>query len=619
MATTTFPEDPQPLTAKHKPDLHVLDRQAAHPPLHPHPRAGEQMMGAEMLMQVFVDEGVDTVFGYSGGAILPAYDALYRHNETRHERERLRLLVAANEQGAGFMAAGYARASGKVGVLMVTSGPGATNCVTPVRDSMADSVPMVMISGQVARSSIGTDAFQEAPVHGIMAACAKHVFLVEREEELEATIRSAFAIAREGRPGPVVIDLPKDVQNHLGTFHGHGMLDLKGYQRRLKGLEAALLSKESIDAFFDMMESARRPVLYVGGGAIISDAAPELKAFAHKFSIPVVTTLMGIGSFDTTDPLALGMLGMHGTAYANYAVDDCDLLIAVGARFDDRVAGNVADFAGGARIAHIDLDAAEIGKVKRVHWSHAGDAKAALAALTASDRELNSEFNEWAQYVQRLKREHALRYNEHADIIQPQHAIATLNNMTKGQALICTGVGQHQMFSALYFDFHQPRSFLTSGCMGTMGFGLPAAIGAKLACPDKLVIDVDGDGSMRMNIGELETATTYNIPIKILLLNNRADGMVWQWQDIYYGRRFSGTDKAHRTKNFIKEAQANGFEFARRVTDHVELKPALEAWLAVDGPAFLEVMVDREAFVYPMIGPGQSYSQMQTGPYISAR
>ena len=584
-----------------------------------HKRAGERMSGADVMIQVLQDEGVDVLFGYSGGVILPAYDALYRRNTELDEDDGIRLVVAANEQGAGFMAAGYARATGKVGACMVTSGPGATNCVTPIRDSAADSVPLVVITGQVPRASIGTDAFQEAPVYNIMSACAKHVFMIEDEEELEATMRTAFAIARSGRPGPVVLDVPKDVQTCECAFRGEGLLELKGYGRRLKELEAAHLSAKEARAFYTLLRQAKRPLVYAGGGIVIGNAAPELRAFVSRFNLPVVTTLTGIGSVDTTHPLSLHMLGMHGTAYANYAVDDCDLLIAVGARFDDRVAGNVEQFAPHAKIAHIDIDAAEIGKVKAVDWSHVGDAKRTLKELLAAGKGVKTDFSRWVNDVKKYKKKHRLRYDEKNDVIQPAHVVDVLNQLTRGEAIVCTGVGQHQMFSAQYFDFHEPRTFITSGCMGTMGFGLPASIGAKLACPDRVVIDLDGDGSMRMNAGELETAATYNVPVKIVVLNNQADGMVWQWQHLYYGRRFSGTDKKPRTKDFVKAAEANGFQFARRVTDKAQLRRTLKALLAYDGPAFVEVMTDREAFVYPMVGPGLGYKDMITGPFIASR
>jgi acetolactate synthase-1/2/3 large subunit len=345
-----------------------------------HPLAGSDMMCADMIVQVLADEGVDTIFGYSGGAILPTYDAIFRYNEAHAERE-MRLIVPATEQGAGFMAAGYARSSGRVGVFVVTSGPGATNSVTPIRDCQADSTPVVLITGQVPRPAMGTDAFQEAPVFNIMAACAKHVFLLTDESKVEATIRTAFDIARNGRPGPVVVDIPRDVQLAREVFRGGGLLDLHGYKRRIDALEHAVLSRADAEAFFKLLAASERPLIYAGGGVINADAAADLRAFAKRFGIPVVTTLMGIGAIDTTSDLSLHMLGMHGMAYANYAVEDCDFLIAIGARFDDRVAGKVKEFAPNAKIAHLDVDASEIGKVKHVDWAHVSDCGPGLRQL----------------------------------------------------------------------------------------------------------------------------------------------------------------------------------------------------------------------------------------------
>ena len=586
---------------------------------HESPAAGKSMTGAAMIVQVIADEGVDTVFGYNGGAILPAYDAIFNYNVACTEKERLNLVVGANEQGAGFMASGYARATGKVGAFMVTSGPGATNCTTPVRDCMADSVPVVLICGQVARHAIGSDAFQEAPVFNIMSACAKHVFLVSQEHELEATIRTAFAIARSGRPGPVVVDVPKDVQNYTGVYQGEGCLEFKGYDRRIKDLESARLTPGDIKGFYYLLEQAQRPLIYAGGGVVKAEAAPELRAFVKRFRIPVVTTLMGISSVDTTDELSLHMLGMHGTAYANYAVEECDFLFTVGARFDDRVAGKVEEFAPHARIAHIDIDAAEIGKVKTPDWAFVGDLKTALKDLLDAGARFKPDYSDWIRHVTTLKKAHHLDYDRESEAIQPQQAIEMLNRLTRGDAIICTGVGQHQMWAAQYFDFHQPRSFITSGSMGTMGFGLPNAIGAKFGCPDKTVIDIDGDGSLRMNIGELETLTNYNCPVKVVLFNNHADGMVFQWQRLYYGSRFSGTNKTTHRRDFVKTAQANGFDFARRVTEKKKLKKALSDLVKFDGPALLEVVVDQEAMVYPMVGPGMGYKDMITGPHITPR
>lgn len=587
-----------------------------------HPLAGKRMTGAEMMIQVLAQEGVDTVFGYTGGAILPTYDAIFRYNAAHqsNSNEQIQLIVPANEQGAGFMAAGYARASGKVGVFIVTSGPGATNSVTPIRDCMADSVPVVLICGQVARAAIGTDAFQEAPVFNLMNSCAKHVFLVEDPEELEITVRTAFEIARSGRPGPVVIDVPKDVQNWEGEFKGEGICHFRGYEQRMKELSQARMSEQDRAEFFELLKKSERPLICAGGGVICGDAAEQLREFAHAFQIPVVTTLMGIGAYDTTEDLCLHMLGMHGMAYANYAVMDCDFLIVVGARFDDRVAGKVQEFAPKARfLAHIDIDAAEIGKVKSVTWSHIGSAREALSDLLQGKKSFKKSFSKWLKHVEHLKKQHVRNYDRKSDMIQPPEVLECLNEITRGEGIVCTGVGQHQMWAAQYLDFKQPRSLLTSGSMGTMGFGLPAAIGAQTAFPDRLVIDIDGDGSMRMNLGELETATTYNLPIKILLLNNEGDGMVRQWQKLYFGRRFSGSDKSLRQKNFVKTAEADGFGYAVRLSDRSQMKETLKKFIEYSGPAFLEVMVDPEACVYPMIGPGMGYKEMITGDFIVGR
>jgi acetolactate synthase-1/2/3 large subunit len=585
----------------------------------PHPLAGTTMNGADMIVQVLADEGVDTIFGYSGGAILPTYDAVFRYNESHPASEEIRLIVPATEQGAGFMAAGYARSSGRVGVGLVTSGPGATNAVTPIRDCQADSVPVVLICGQVPRAAMGTDAFQEAPVFNIMSACAKHVFLVTDEHKMEATMRTAFDIARSGRPGPVVVDIPRDVQLSQGVFGGAGILAHRGYQDRLAELNRSTIGTAEAEAFFEMLARASRPLIYVGGGVINGNASYELRAFAQRFGIPVVTTLMGIGAIDTTHELALHMLGMHGTAYANYAVEDCDFLFAVGSRFDDRVAGKVKEFAPRAKIAHLDIDASEIGKVKAVDWAHVADAKRALWQLVEAGAEFKKDFSAWRRYVVELKRRHPLNYNREAAAIQAEGVLETLNQITRGNAIVTTGVGQHQMWAAQYLDFVHPRTWLTSGSMGTMGFGLPAAIGAQLANPGKLVIDVDGDGSIRMNLGELETLTTYDIPVKVLLLNNLGDGMVRQWQDLFYANRYSGSDKTLHKKDFVKAVEADGFRFAHRVSAVADVRPRLEEFVNFDGPAFLEVMIDQRAHVYPMVGPGMGYKDMITGKYIPSR
>jgi acetolactate synthase I/II/III large subunit len=585
-----------------------------------HPLAGATMTGADILVQVLADEGVDTIFGYSGGAILPIYDAVFRFNQEHHSA--MPLVVPANEQGAAFMAAGYARAGGRVGVAMVTSGPGATNTVTPVRDCMADSVPVVIICGQVPTSAIGTDAFQEAPVPSIMGAVAKHVFLITDPLKLEATVRTAFEIARTGRPGPVVLDVPKDVQNWKGVFHGSGRLAVTGYRQRMNRLQAGKLPEAACADFFAALRVADRPLIYAGGGVINGSAAHALREFSQQFQIPVVTTLMGIGAVDTTDRLSMRMLGMHGTAFANYAVDDCDCLLAFGARFDDRVAGNVAKFAGRAKfIAHIDIDASEIDKVKRVNWSHVGLMPEALLALIDYGKRtgFSRDWSPWHRHCADLRVKHAMNYDRDSDFIQPYYVIEEINRLTQGEAIITTGVGQHQMWAAQYFDFRSPRLWLTSGSMGTMGFGLPAAVGAQFAQPDRLVLDIDGDASIRMNFGELETVTTYDLPLKIVVLNNFGDGMVRQWQKLFHKGRMSASDKSLHTKDFVKAAVADGFKYAVRLDRKADVPRVVAEFIRFKGPAFLEVIIDRDAGVYPMVGPGQGYSEMITGDHIASR
>jgi acetolactate synthase I/II/III large subunit len=589
-----------------------------------HPLAGRAMSGAEIIVQVLADEGVTAIFGYSGGAILPTYDAVFTFNEAQRRAggREVPLIVPANEQGAGFMAAGYARASGRVGVCLVTSGPGATNTVTPVRDCMADSVPIVVICGQVPSAAIGTDAFQEAPVAALMGPVAKHVFLVTDPTRLEATVRTAFEIARTGRPGPVVVDIPKDVQNWSGTFQGSGVLPIPGYRRRTAALSASTLGAEQLAAFVDLLSESHRPLIYAGGGVINGEAAAALTRFAEELSLPVVTTLMGIGSIPTTHPLALRMLGMHGVASANYAVEDCDFLFAVGARFDDRVAGNPQKFARAARtIAHLDVDRAEINKVKPARWSHVGLLPEALRQLSTAVRSAarQRDYRPWHAHLAALRKRYGMNYQRSGELVQPQYLIEEINRHTRGEAIITTGVGQHQMWAAQMFDFGGPRRWLTSGSMGTMGFGLPAAIGAQVASPGRLVIDIDGDASIRMNIGELETATTYDLPVKVVVLNNFGDGMVKQWQKLFFKGRLSGSDKSLHKKDFIKAAQADGFRYARRLERKQDVPAVIAEFLAFAGPAFLEVIIDPDAGVYPMVGPGQGYEAMITGDFIPAR
>ena len=590
-----------------------------------HPLAGKKMMGADIIVQVLADENVDTIFGYSGGAILPTYDAVFRFNDAHKKvdgTQPMPLIVPANEQGAGFMASGYARASGDVGVVMVTSGPGATNTVTPIRDCMADSVPIVVICGQVPTTAIGTDAFQEAPVSAIMGAVSKHIFLVTDATLLESTIRSAFELARTGRPGPVVIDVPKDIQNWEGLFKGSGTLPLTGYRNRLNAVMNNNLEEKTCKKFFTLLKDSKRPLIYAGGGVINANASDEMKAFASAYGIPIVTTLMALGASDTTKPLSLHMLGMHGTASANYAVDDCDFLINIGARFDDRVAGDPKGFAPNAKkIAHFDVDISEIGKVKQVDWHHVGQLKNDLINLLAYGKKIShrKSLDQWHTHIAELKEVYKLNYDRKSNLIQPYAVIEEINSLTGGNAIISTGVGQHQMWAAQYFDYKEPRLWLTSGSMGTMGFGLPAAIGAQFAQPNRMVIDIDGDASIRMNIGELETATTYKLPVKVLVLNNFGDGMVRQWQKLYYKGRMSASDKSLHRKDFTKTAEADGFEFSKKLDKKTNLKKIIKEFIDFKGPAFLEVIIDPDAGVYPMVGPGQTYDKMITGEWIANR
>ncbi|MBT8098857.1 MAG: acetolactate synthase, large subunit, biosynthetic type, partial [Gammaproteobacteria bacterium] len=424
------------------------------------------------------------------------------------------------------------------------------------------------------------------------------------------------------RPGPVVVDIPKDVQNWEGAFTGKGELPMPGYQRRLDSVTGSHLSDESCRRFYEMLARSERPLIYAGGGVINANATKAMRHFANAFGIPVTTTLMALGASDTTHPLALHMLGMHGIASANYAVEDCDFLIAVGARFDDRVAGDPSRFAPSARhIAHFDVDIAEVGKVKRVDWHHVGILDRDIEALLGYGRRVGfkKSFDRWHDEIAHLKKTYCLNYDRDSELIQPYAVIEEINKHTLGEAIITTGVGQHQMWAAQYFDFREPRLWLTSGSMGTMGFGLPAAIGAQFAAPNRTVIDIDGDASIRMNIGELETATTYKLPFKVVVLNNYGDGMVRQWQKLYYNSRMSGSDKSLHRKDFVRAAEADGFGFAMRLDNKADIANVVREFMEFDGPAFLEVIIDPDAGVYPMVGPGLSYDKMITGDYIRSR
>jgi acetolactate synthase I/II/III large subunit len=420
-----------------------------------------------------------------------------------------------------------------------------------------------------------------------------------------------------------VVDIPKDVQNWQGVFAGKGMAKSIGvYQKRMQQLTSRRIPEAQLESFFSLLTKSRRPLIYAGGGVVLAGACQELRELAEIFGIPVVTTLMGIGAVDTRAPLSMRMLGMHGSAFANYAVEDCDFLITLGARFDDRVAGSPAKFAPRARcIAQFDIDPAEINKVKPVAWHHVGDLKDSLRTLVAEARKIQNkpDLAAWHAELAALKHDHPMNFDRSSPLVQPYYVIEEINRITKGEAIVSTGVGQHQMWAAQYFDFREPRQWLTSGSMGTMGFGLPAALGAQVANPDQLVIDIDGDASIRMNMGELETATTYNLPVKICVLNNIGDGMVRQWQKLFFGGRMASTDKSLHTKDFVKAAQADGFRYAVRLANNADVPRVVAEWLAFNGPAFLEVMIDPDAGVYPMVPPGQGYDGMITGDFIKAR
>lgn len=558
-----------------------------------------KLKGADILMHCLQKEGVEVVFGYPGGAVLPIYDALY-DSPIRH-------ILVRHEQGAAHAADGYARASGKVGVCIATSGPGATNLVTGIATAYMDSIPMVCLTGQVASSLIGKDAFQEADITGITLPITKHNYQLERTEDLARVIKEAFYIARTNRPGPVVVDLPKDLMAKVIDFvDDDEPVNIRGY-RVMKGVNAGQIISAA-----EMINQAQKPVIYAGGGVIAANGADELKELAEKARIPVTTTLMGMGAFPGTNYLSLGMLGMHGTRYANYAIGECDVLIAVGVRFDDRVTGKLETFAPNAKVIHIDIDAAEIGKNKGVDIPIVGDVKEALQALLPRI-EAREELGEWHEMIARWKDEAPLRYGSPSEgRIMPQHIIEKLFDITKGEAIITTEVGQNQMWACQWYLYKHPRSFISSGGLGTMGYGFPAAIGAKLACPDKKVIDIAGDGSIQMNIQELGTAVQYKIPIVICILNNQYLGMVRQWQELFHEGRYSYTDMSHQP-DFVKLAEAYG-AVGMRIdrTEDVE-KALLEALEVTDRPVIIDFQVEREAGVYPMVPPGESLLNMLGG------
>ena len=546
--------------------------------------------GAQILVESLLAEGVDTIFGYPGGQAIPIYDALYdcdiRHILTRHE------------QGAAHAADGYARASGKPGVCLATSGPGATNLVTGIANAYMDSIPLVAITGQVATSMLGRDSFQEADITGITLPITKHNYQVKDVKDLAQTIREAFYIATTGRPGPVLIDMPRDVSAGETEYKDPGPVHLPGYKVKSEP------NPEQVARAVRAIEEAERPVIYAGGGVISANAHVELHKLAEMLLAPVVTTLMGLGGFPGDHPLSAGMPGMHGSKYANYAISECDLLIGVGVRFDDRVTGKIEAFAPNATVVHLEIDPAEIGKNVRVDIPVQGDVRVALRELT---KRLQPRLtSKWRDKIQMWKKEYPIEFVENGRI-KPQEVIREIYNATGGNARITTEVGQHQMWAAQYFTYTKPRTFISSGGLGTMGFGLPAAIGVQLACPGETVIDIAGDGSIQMNIQELATAVSHKLPIKIAILNNGFLGMVRQWQELFYNRRYSYTELDN--PDFVKIAEAYG-AVGIRVTKKSEVRSALDEALRVDKPVVLDFVIEREENVYPMVPPGEAINKM---------
>jgi acetolactate synthase-1/2/3 large subunit len=549
-----------------------------------------KLTGAQILIECLEREGVDVIFGYPGGQVIPIFDALYD--------ARIRNILVRHEQGAAHAADGYARSTGKTGVCLATSGPGATNLVTGIATAYMDSVPMVAITGQVPTFLLGCDSFQEADITGITIPITKHNYLVKDLKELPRVIKEAFHIASTGRPGPVLVDLPKDLTVQTAKFEYPETVNLPGYKPNYIGNARQI--KDAAEA----IHKAARPLLYVGGGAVISGAHQELRRLAESLQIPVTTTLMGMTAFPSGHPLSLGMLGMHGTAYANFAACETDLIIAVGARFDDRVTGNLETFAPRATVIHIDIDPAEIGKNVAVDIPIVGDVKNVLEMLF---ERLTPRTNpEWLGQIDEWKRTYPLKYDQEG--LKPQRVIEELSRLTQGQAIICTEVGQHQMWTAQYYRFSEPRSLVTSGGLGTMGFGFPASIGAQIAHPDRLVVNIAGDGSFQMNIQELGTAVAHNIPVKVIILNNFYLGMVRQWQEFFFDSRYSGT-VLDSNPDFVKVAEAYGAK-GFRIATLEELPVILKRALETPGPVVVDCRVEREENVLPMVPANSSIHQM---------
>ena len=543
-----------------------------------------QLTGAEIVIECLKEQGVDTVFGYPGGAILDVYDALYKHSgEIRH-------ILTSHEQGASHAADGYARATGKVGVCMATSGPGATNLVTGIATAYMDSVPVVAITANVGKSLLGRDSFQEVDIAGITMPVTKHNFIVKEVEMLAPVLRRAFHIARSGRPGPVLVDITKNVTGAKTEY------ERKEPEAVVRQTET--IREEDLEKAAEMIQAAKRPFIFVGGGAVISGAAREIEELAHKIQAPVCDSLMGKGAFPGEDPLYTGMLGMHGTKASNFGVSHCDLLIAIGARFSDRVTGDTSRFATRAQILQIEIDPAESNKNVIVDHSIIGDVKSVLQEL--NPRVDEKEHPAWLAEVEALKNRYPLKYD--GDRLTGPYVLQELYRITKGDALIVTEVGQNQMWAAQYYKYREPRTFLTSGGLGTMGYGLGASLGAKLGCPDKLVVNVAGDGCFRMNMNEIATAARYNIPVIQLVLNNHVLGMVRQWQTLFYGKRYSATVLNDQV-DFVKLAEALG-AVGMRVTKREEVAPALEKAIALGRPVVIDCVIDSDDKVFPMMPAG---------------
>ena len=541
--------------------------------------------GSEILIECLKEQGVKTVFGYPGGAILNIYDALYKH------QDEITHILTSHEQGASHAADGYARVTGKVGVCLATSGPGATNLVTGIATAFMDSIPMVAITCNVGVSLLGRDSFQEIDITGVTMPITKYNFIVKDITKLADTVRRAFTIAQSGRPGPVLVDITKDVTAAITDYE---------YQEPEKiEPQTDTIREEDMERALEMIRKAQKPFIFVGGGAVISNASEELRVFAHKIQAPVADSLMGKGAFDGTDELYTGMVGMHGTKTSNYGITEADLLVVVGARFSDRVIGNASKFAKNAKILQIDIDRAEINKNIKVDASIIGDAKTILRRLNTHLDPINHD--EWIAHIERMKDMYPLRYDK--NVLTGPFIIQTVNEVTGGDAVIVTEVGQHQMWAAQYFKFKEPRTFLTSGGLGTMGYGLGAAIGAKMGCPDKTVVNIAGDGCFRMNMNEIATATRYNIPVIEVVFNNHVLGMVRQWQTLFYGKRYSQTE-LYDQMDFVKVAEGMGAK-AYRITKKEDVEPVLREAISLNIPVMIECQIGSDDKVFPMVPAGK--------------